>query len=159
MARMLSSAVRSYFWDLLPLSWPATHSGVVIFVCRLIGCASIVGIVAVSILHGGSISASKVLPFGLLVMTVALPVGNLIKEVTVLIGGVALNWLGFVFLRTRWTLGGAPMSEVYRPDGTWDRYIPETTGTIHEWSDLDGVCRREVRACGAPGGAAFANSG
>jgi hypothetical protein len=77
MARMLSSAVRSYFWDLLPLSWPATHSGVVIFVCRLIGCASIVGIVAVSIQHGGSISASKVLPFGLLVMTVALPVVTL----------------------------------------------------------------------------------
>jgi hypothetical protein len=158
MARILGSAARSYFWDLLPLSWPATRSGVAIFVGRLIGCASIVGIVAVSIRHAGAISASRVLPFGLLVMTVALPVGNLIKEVAVLIGGVALNWLGFVFLRTRWTLGGAPMSEVYRPDGTWDRYILETTGTIHEWSDLDGMCHQEVLACGAPS-AAFANYG
>ena len=84
-------------------------------------------------------------------MTVALPVGNLIKEVAILIGGVAVNGLGLEFRRTRVTLSSAPMTEVYRPDGTWDRYILETAETIHEWSDLEGGCHREVLVFTIPG--------
>jgi hypothetical protein len=151
MTGILSSAIRSYLLDLLPRPRSVDYSEGVIFVCRLLGCAAIVAITDVSIQHAGAISASQVFPFGLLVTTVALPVGNLIKEVAILIGGIAINWSGLEFRRTRLTLNGAQISELYRPDGTWDRYILETAETIHEWSDLDGGFHREVLARGAPG--------
>lgn len=144
MTTVLGSAIRGYLSDLLPLRWPATHSDVVIFVCRLLGCTAIIGIVATSILHAGAISVSQLLPFGLLVLTVALSVGHLIKEVAILIGGIATNWLGHPFLRTRLTIKGARMNELYRPDGTWDRYTYEASVTIHEWSEPNGGCHRDV---------------
>ena len=98
MTKVLGSAIRSYLFDLLPIPWPeAHHSEVVIFVCRLLGCAAIIGIADASIQHAGAISASEVLPLGLLVMTVALPVGNLIKEVAILIGGITINGLDLRF--------------------------------------------------------------
>jgi hypothetical protein len=158
MTKVLSSTIRGYLLDLLPLPRSAAHSDVVIFVCRLLGCAAIVAMSYVSIQHTGAISASQAFPFGLLLTTVALLVGNLIKEVAILIGGIAINWLGLEFRRTRLSISGAQLSEVYRPDGTWDRYILETAETIHEWSDPNGGCHREVLARGAAG-AAFANSG
>jgi hypothetical protein len=158
MKNPLGSAIRSYLLDLMPLSPWAPYSETVIFVCRLLGCCTIVAVVVVGIQHAGAISPSQVLPFGLLVMTVALPIGNLIKEVAILIGGSAVNWLGREFRRTRVTLSGAPMTEVYRPDGTWDRYIHEASATIHEWSDLSGECYREVLVCSIPG-AVLANPG
>jgi hypothetical protein len=118
MTRTLGLAIRSYLLDLLPLPWPATHSEVAILVCRLLGCAAIAWIAAASIHHAGTITPSQVLPFGLLVLTAALAVGNLIKELAILIGGIAINWLGIPFVRTRLTLKGARMNELYRPDGS-----------------------------------------
>jgi hypothetical protein len=101
MTRTLCLAIRSFLLDLLPIPWPATHSEVLVFFCRLLGCAAIVGIATVSIQHAGVIAALQALPFALLVMTVALAVGNLMKELAILIGGIAINWLGVPFLRMR----------------------------------------------------------
>jgi hypothetical protein len=142
--KLVRSAIWRYILDLLPHPRWATYSETVMFIGRLGGCCTIVIIAVLGIQHAGAISAIRVLPLGLLVMKVAFPVGNLIKEVATLIGGVAINWLGLEFRRTRLTLPGAAMSEVYRPDGTWDRYILETAETVHEWSDLSGACYREV---------------
>jgi hypothetical protein len=149
MTKMLLSAMRSYLVDLMPVPRWAGCSEIVAFACRVLGCGSILAIAVAGTRHAGVIPASQILPFGLLVMTVALPVGNLIKEVAILIGGTAINWLGFEFHRARSTLDGAQINEVYRPDGTWDRYIVETAGTIHEWADLEGGCHREILACSA----------
>src|ERR1700722_15836666 len=156
MTRILGSTILSYFSDLLPLRWPATQSEVVIFVCRLLGCTAIIGIAAASILHAGAIPVSQEFPFGLLVLTVAMAVGYLIKEVAILIGGIAINWLGRPFLRARLTISGARMNELYRPDGTWDRYTYEASVTIHVWSELNGGCHREVLPYDTSG-SAFAN--
>jgi hypothetical protein len=144
MIKLAGSAIWSYISDLLPFPRWATSSETVMFVGRLLGCCTIGVIAVLGIRHAGAISATQVLLLGLLVVTVALPVGNLIKEVATLIGGVAINWLGLEFRRTRLTLTGAVMSEVYRRDGTWDRYVLATAETVHEWSDLSGECYREV---------------
>jgi hypothetical protein len=157
MTTILCTPIRSYLLDLLPLPPSAPYSEVVIFVCRLLGCAAIVGVTAVSIQHAGAVSASRIFPLGLLMLTVAVLVGNLIKEVGILIGGLAINWRGLEFRRTRFTLSGAQMSEVYRRDGTWDRYIRESVEITHEWLDLKGECHQEISAGGASS-AAFANS-
>jgi hypothetical protein len=145
MTKVLHSLIRGYLLDLLPLPFPRrkTDSDVVIFVSRFLGCVTVVA-VAASIRHARPISASELILFGLLVMTIALLVGNLIKEVAILIGSIAINQLGLEFRRTRLTLSGAQMNELYRPDGTWHRYILATTEIIHEWSDLEGECHQEV---------------
>jgi hypothetical protein len=103
MTKVLYTAIRSYLLDPLPLPRPASYSEGVIFVCRCLGCATIVVITALSIQHAGPIPASQVFPFGLLVLAVAVLVGNLIKEAAVLIGGIAINWRGLEFCRTRLT--------------------------------------------------------
>ena len=156
MIRVVSTALRSYLLDFLPLPPSAPDSEVLIFVCRLLGCATILGVSAASIQHSGAIPPSRILPFALLMLSVAVLIGNLIKELGILIGGVILNWRGLEFHRTRLTLSGGQMREIYRPDRTWDRYILEAGESIHEWSDLEGECHREV-SCGTRG-AAFANS-
>jgi hypothetical protein len=137
--------IQRYLLDLLPLPRPATYSQVVIFVCRLLGCAAIVGVATVGIQHAGAIAASEIFPFGLLVLTVAVLAGNLIKEVAILIAGILINWRGLDFRRSRLTLSGARMREVYRPDGTWERHTIETGKVIHEWSDLNGECHQQIR--------------
>jgi hypothetical protein len=113
--------------DLLPLPRSTACSEVVIFACRLLGCAAIVAIADVSAQHAGMISASQIFPLGLLVMTVALLVGHLIKEVSILVGVIAMTRLGLKFRRTPLTLNGAQSSEAYQAEGTWDRYILERT--------------------------------
>jgi hypothetical protein len=150
MIRPLCTAIRSYLLDLLPLPPPASYSEAVIFVCRVLGCATILGVTAVSIQHAESIPPSRILPFALLVLSVAVLVGNLIKELGILIGGIVLNWRGLEFRRTRLTLSGGQMREIYRPNGTWDGSIRETLYTIHEWSDLQGECHQEILDRGAP---------
>jgi len=130
--------------DLLPLPRSTACSEVVIFACRLLGCTAVAAIADVSLQHAGEISASQVFPFGLLVMTVALLVGNLIKEVSIVVGATAMTRLGLKFRRTRLTLNGAQSYEAYQADGTWDRYMLEKNEIIHEWSDCNGECHREV---------------
>ena len=151
MIRVVCTAIRNYLLDFLPLPPSAPYSEVVIFVCRLLGCATILGVTTVSIQHAGAIPATRVFPFVLLVLTVAVMMGNLIKEVGILIGGIVLNWRSLGFRRTRSTLSGAQMTEIYRPDGTWDRYIREPLDTIHEWLDRQGECHREILGLGPPG--------
>jgi hypothetical protein len=152
MTKVLSSVVRGYLLDLLPLPHlqSRTDSGALLFVCRWLGCSTVIAITDLSVRHAGPISPSEVLPFGLFVMTVALLVGNLIKEVAILMGSTMMNRLGLEFRRTRVTLSGAQMNEVYRPDGTWDRCILESAEIIHEWSDPNGKCQREVLDCSVP---------
>jgi hypothetical protein len=151
MARVFGTAIQSYLLDFLPLPPSEYFSEAIIFVCRLLGCATIFGVAAFSIQHTGTLPASRIFLFALLVLTVAVLIGNLIKEVGILIGGIALNWRGLEFRRTRLTLSGAQMTEVYRPDGTWDRYVRESLHTTHEWSDLQGECHRKILDRGAPG--------
>lgn len=152
MKETIHSLIRGYVLDLLPLPLPRStaYSEVVISACRLLGCATVLATTDISIRHAGTIPTSQIIPFGLFVVAVALLVGNLIKEVAILIGSMAMNRLGLDFRRTRLTLNGAQIREVYRPDGTWDQYILETPEIIHEWSDLDGECHREVLASDAP---------
>ena len=150
MTNLLCTAIRNYLLDLLPLPRSAPHSELVVFVCRLLACATIVCVAALSIQHAEGIPVSRLFPFALLVLTVAVLVGNLVKEVGVLIGGIVLNWRGLEFRRIRLTLNGARMTEIYRPDGTWDRYIREALHSIHEWLDLQGECHREILDRGAP---------
>jgi hypothetical protein len=149
--RVLFTAIRSYLWDLLPLPPSPPDSEVLIFFCRFLGSATILGVTALSIQHAGRIPASRITPFVLLVLTVAVLIGNLVKEVGILIGGIALNWRGLEFRRSRLTLSGAQMTEIYRPNGTWDRSTLETLHTIHEWSDLRGECHQEIVSPGASG--------
>ena len=149
--RVLFTAIRSYLWDLLPLPPSPPDSEVLIFFCRFLGSATILGVTAVSIQHTGPIPASRIAPFALLVLTIAVLIGSLIKEVGILIGGIVLNWRGLEFRRSRLTLSGGQMTEIYRPNGTWDRSTLETLHTIHEWSDLQGECHREIMGRGAPG--------
>lgn len=144
MARLIGSAMRGYMLDFLPIPRSTGHSEVALLVCRLLGCAAVVAVAAISVQHAGTISASQSIPFALLVMTIALPVGNLIKEVGILLGGIALNRLGLEFCRTRLAVDGTSLVERYRSNGTWDRYIGAAGGTIHEWSDPDGGCHREI---------------
>lgn len=144
MDKVLCTALRNYVFDLLPRAPSAPCSERVIFVCRLLGCVTIFGVAAVSICHAGTIPVSQLIAFALFVLAVAVLVGNLVKEVAMLIAGVVLNWRGCEFHRTRLTLGGAKMTEIYRPDGTWDRYFRETLHSVHEWSDLQGECHREI---------------
>lgn len=143
-ADVLSAAIRSYLLDFLPLPPSASFSTAIIFVCRILGCATIFGVAAVSIQHAGAIPTSRLILFAPPVLTIAVLIGNLVKEVGILVGGVVLNWQGLEFCRARLTLSGAQMTEVYRPDGTWDRYIRESLHTTHEWSDQRGECHREL---------------
>jgi hypothetical protein len=149
--RVLFMAIRSYLWDLLPIPRSPSDSEVLIFFCRFLGSATIIGVTAVSIQHAGPILVSRIAPFALLVLTVAILIGNLVKEVGILIGGIVLNWRGLEFRRIRSTLSGAQMTEIYRPNGTWDRSTLETLHTIHEWSDLQGECHQEIVGRGASG--------
>ena len=148
MIRVVYTAIRSYLLDLLPLPPSGHYSEFVIFFCRFLGCATILGVTVASLQHTGAASASQALLFKLLVLAVGVLLGNLIKEVGILIGGIAINWRGLEFRRARFTLRGAQMSELYRPDGTWDRCIRETGEAIHEWLDPKGECHREILACG-----------
>jgi hypothetical protein len=146
--RVLCTAIRSYLVDLLPHAPPGTNSEVAIFASRLLGCATIYSVAILSIRHAGPVPAARVFPFALLVLAVAILIGNLVKELGILVGGIVLNWRGLEFRRSRSTLSGARMTEVYRADGTWDRYIRDSAETIHEWLDLKGECHREM--CGQP---------
>lgn len=143
-ARKLSLLYLSYLRDLLPIPAAGTYSEILVAVCKLLGCAAIVEIIAVSIRNAEGIGTGERIPFAMLVSVVALSVGNLLKEVAVLVCANLVNWAGWDFHSTRTTLDGHSVDEVVRPDGTWDRYIRDPDATIHEWRATDGICHRET---------------
>lgn len=142
--RKLSLLYRSFLRELSPIPRAATYSEVLAALCRLLGCAAIVMIALVSIRNARDISAPEGVPFALLVSVVAITVGSLLRDVAFLICAVAVNRFGHDFRASRVALDGNCIEEVFRPDGTWDRYTRGSEQIVHEWRDWDGVCRREV---------------
>jgi hypothetical protein len=149
-AQKLSGLYRCFLREWLPVPRAATYSEILAALCRLLGCAAIVGIVVVSVRNAQDITAQQRVAFALLVSVVAITVGNLVKEVAVLMCSIAVNGLGLDFRSTRLTLDGTAIDEVVRPDGTWDRYLHDERGVVHEWREADGHCRRETLRGGSP---------
>ena len=149
-AQKLSVLYRCLLLEWLPIPRAATYSEILAALCRLLGCAAIVAIVILSVRNAQDITAQQRVTFALLVSVVAITVGNLVKEVAVLMCSSAVNWLGLDFRSTRLTLDGTAIDEVVRPDGTWDRYLHDERGVVHEWREADGHCRRETLRGGSP---------
>jgi hypothetical protein len=144
MIQKLISALRFYWPHPLPIPFAASYSEILVALCRLLGCATIVGIIRVSVENSKGIGVPQTMVLAILVFVVAMTVGNLVKEVAIAICGIAVNSIGCNFYRKRLTLSGDRVNEVFKPDGTWDRYIINGSETIHEWTDEEGQCHREI---------------
>jgi hypothetical protein len=72
----------------------------------------------------------------------AILLGNVAKEFAFDLYARFVMWSGRSFVRKGKTLGGNDYYEIQFNDGTWMRCEMSSAGTVCEWTESDGRCKR-----------------
>jgi len=110
--------------------------------CRVVGCATIGGVLWLTLSGGVGEGAADPLIQCVGSVLLAIALGNLVRELASACCAQVMNWMGRDFTRRGVTLDGKTYVETQHPDGTWIHCISGPEGTVCEWTDRCGACNK-----------------
>ena len=142
---VVNGSLRWFFHEFFVLSPSFDLTGVLTLLCRVLGGATIAGVLYIE-WHGAFFERDHIvsLSYAGLYLLLAVMIGNVVKELCFGFCEQLVNWWGRAFMRHGVLLDGTAYREIRRPDGTWMRCESAAERTVWEWTDRHGACHRIV---------------